>query len=291
MLFQIKAIIFGAGEGITDIKLQHGVSIIKCNIYDKELSDFFDECRFSMYRNNIGAINIIDNTVYCINAEFDINDEEYEAERTECEIVGIVDKQIRLLRLYLGRYIYTKEYRYECKECGICGTIPSPDFQTEDVINTNVDIDKNYEISKILEEDIPLKNKWIYNVFLVYEKSFSKDIEISFITIVTALEMIFVDGDNAIKEKLSKRIAVYLSDDDKEKNEIYTYIRKLYKKRSSFVHDGENDNIETQEIWYMRGIVRQVILQFMNTIKTKKEFCAELVTKVKNTDNFIELNK
>lgn len=291
MIFQVKTIIFGAGEGITDIKLQHGISIVKYNIYDKEISRFFDEYRFGMYKKYSGAINVIDNSVYCMNVEVDINDEEYEEERTELKIVGSVDKQIRLLRLYLGRYIYTKEYRYECKERRICGTIPSPDFQTEDVINTNVDLDKNYEISKVLEEDIPFKNKWIYNVFLVYEKSFSKDVEISFITIVTALEMIFVDGDNSQKEKLSKRIAVYLSDVDSEKNEIYTKIRKLYKKRCSFVHEGENNNIETQEIWYMRGIVRQIVLQFMNTIKTKKEFCAELVTKVKNTDNFIDLSK
>jgi hypothetical protein len=96
--------------------------------------------------------------------------------------------------------------------------------------------------------------------------------------------MIFVDDDNAIKERLSKRIAVYMSNDFHVRQDIYKHIKKLYKKRCAFVHEGKNELITMDELWYLRNIANKVIIQFMHTNKTKKEFCAELVEKVKSVD-------
>lgn len=49
------------------------------------------------------------------------------------------------------------------------------------------------------------------------------------------------------------------------------------------MHEGKNDLIKMDEIIYMRNIVERVIIQFMESEKTKKDFCTELIKKVENT--------
>lgn len=284
---QIGTILFGVGDGITKIKLNSDCSIIKGNIFDKDILEFLDETPSSMRRKYPDAINHTDGTFYWIKAEYMINSMEFVENETELKYLTLIDKQIRMLRLSLKRYVYVKDFRYIVnisKDSRICSNFPSPDFGTEETINSAINLSEYTEIERILKEDIPFDNHWIYNVFLVYEKSFSKDIEVSFITIVSALEMIFVDDNNHIKEKLSKRIAVYMSNDFDVQQDIYKQIKKMYKKRCAFVHEGKNELITMDELWYLRNIANKVIIQFMQTNKKKKDFCTELVEKVKSVD-------
>lgn len=286
MKLQVGVILFGVGEGITTIELQEGCCICKASIFDKEILCFYDDNPLNMQKKYADAINT-DGTFYWINAEFVLNCDEYKKNETELKYLTIIDKQIRMLRLVLGRYIFAKDFRYIVnlqEEYRICGSFPSPDLATESIDTSNIDIQNAINTQNLLKLDIPFKNGWIYNVFLVYEKSFSKDIEVSFVTTVTALEMLFLDNNQAIKEKISKRIAVYLSDEYEERRKIYKYIGELYKKRCEFVHEGKNNSITMGEITYMRDIIRRVIIQFMDSEKTKKEFCVELVERINCTD-------
>ena len=242
MILKIGAILFGVGEGITKVKLNENCSILRGSIYDKDILQFFDEIPLNMQEKYADAINHTDGTFFMIKAKFDINKNEYKENDTELKYLTIIDKQIRILRLYLGRYIYAKDFRYitnVTENYRICSNFPSPDLATEDVINSDVEINSICEIEKLPGADIPFKNNWMYNVFLVYEKSFSKDIEVSFITIMTALEMIFVDNNQAIKEKISKRIAVYLSNDCEERKNIYEKMKSLYKKGARLCMKGK----------------------------------------------------
>lgn len=285
MVLQIGAILFGVGDGITEIKMNKGCSIIRGSIYDKDILNFFDEIPLNMQKKYTDAINHNDGTFYWIKAEYSINNKEYINDETELEYLTRIDKQVRMLRLSLKRYMYVKDFRYIVNISDshrVCGNFPSPDLATEETINTDIVVNNIDEIEKLLKVDIPFKNKWIYNIFLVYEKSFSKDIEVSFVTIVTALEMIFLDNNKCIKEKMSKRIAVYLSDNYDERKEIYEKVRTLYEKRCNFVHEGKNNLITVDEIIYMRNIVSRIIIQFMESEKTKKDFYTELIKKVES---------
>lgn len=233
MILQIGAILFGVGEGITQIKLREECSIVKGSIYDKEIIQFYDEIPLNLQKKYVDAINPKDGTFYWIKAKCNLNRDEYIEDKTELEYLTIIDKQVRLLRLSLGRYVYVKDFRYIVnisQNERVCGDFPSPDLAMEETRDSDIIVESIDKVERLLKNQIPFKNKWIYNVFLVYEKSFSKDIEVSFVTIVTALEMIFLDDNRNIKDKMSKRIAVYLSDDCNERRKIFEKIRNLYKK-------------------------------------------------------------
>lgn len=283
MNIKIGAILYGVGEGITDINIKQSMFIEKASIYDNKIIEFFDKLPLDMLKIYSDAINVKTGEFYWIRAEFKIEKSCYVKKQTDLEYLTLVDKQIRMLRLLIGRYIYVKDFRYTIVHDKIYRTIsnfPSPDLATEYITHSKINLCNVKDIEKLIMTNLPFDNQWIYNVFLVYEKSYSKDLEISFITIMTALEMIFLNNDKNIKENLSQRISVYLSKEENQIKETYNRIRQLYKKRSCFVHEGKNNNISMDEINYMREIVRSVIITFMKTDKTKKDFCNELINDV-----------
>lgn len=276
MIIHIGAILFGVSDEIAKITLNEGCSIEKRSIYDKKITRFFDENILQLQKNYTNAIDFNNDTFWWIKAEYNIKKGCYVEDITELEYITCLDKKVRMLRLSLGKYVYVKDFRYVIdidEHETVCGNVNSTDLAMEEIINTDFVIKNVNEVEKLLKVDIPFKNEWIYKIFLVYEKSFSKDIEISFVVIFVALEMIFLNNDNHKREKLSRRIAKYLTDDCDKQDKIYNNIKQLYKKRGNFVHEGKNTKITNEEVEFLRSIVRNIIIQNVESEKIKKDFC------------------
>jgi hypothetical protein len=57
--------------------------------------------------------------------------------------------------------VYVKDFRYIVnisKDSRICSNFPSPDFGTEETINSAINLDEYNEVESIIETDIPFDN-------------------------------------------------------------------------------------------------------------------------------------
>lgn len=123
-----------------------------------------------------------------------------------------------------------------------------------------------------------------------YNESFeSEKVSIRYILIFSALEAIFNLDTHNVTEKISTYSAKLLAeDDDKEYNQIYTNIKKLYKKRSDYIHGSKTNNIteidENQLRYYVRKIINTYWIIIWQTKKTAKQILEYL-----NSDQKLEL--
>ena len=110
-----------------------------------------------------------------------------------------------------------------------------------------------------------------------YNDSFdSEKISNRFILIFSSLEAIFNLDSGDITEKISKYTAKLLAENNLELyNEIYSNIKKLYKKRCDYVHGSKINNIGELDEKLLRKYARKIIIAYwiiiMNTKKTAKE--------------------
>jgi hypothetical protein len=92
--------------------------------------------------------------------------------------------------------------------------------------------------------------------------------------------MIFLKGEQGKKEILSKRSAVYLYDDEEQVLSHYEKIKRIYKKRSDFVHDGKYQHIDTDDIVFLRQCLRTTISKLLDDKRSKIERITELKVQV-----------
>lgn len=85
--------------------------------------------------------------------------------------------------------------------------------------------------------------------------------------LITTLEVMFLSKDyGSKKEMLSRRIAVFLGQDDAEINSLYTYVKGAYVDRSDAVHEG--GNITKDRLNELRNLVRRCIKKYMSYIES-----------------------
>ena len=92
--------------------------------------------------------------------------------------------------------------------------------------------------------------------------------------------MIFLKGEQGKKEVLSKRSAVYLYDDKEQVLSHYEKIKRIYKKRSDFVHDGKYQDIARDDIVFLRQCLRTTILKLLDDKRNKTQRITELKAQV-----------
>lgn len=110
-----------------------------------------------------------------------------------------------------------------------------------------------------------------------YNDSFeSEKISSRYILIFSALEAIFNLDTEDVTEKISRYSAKLLAEDnEKEYNQIYTDIKKLYKKRCDYIHGSKTNNINEVDENLLRRYVRKIIIAYwmiiLNTKMTSRQ--------------------
>lgn len=123
-----------------------------------------------------------------------------------------------------------------------------------------------------------------------YNDSFeSEKISSRYILIFSSLEAIFNLDLEDITEKISRYSAKLLAEEnEKEYKQVYSDIRKLYKKRCDYIHGSKTNNILDEDEKLLRFYVRKIILAYwMIILYTKKT--AKQILEYLNSDEKLDL--
>ena len=136
---------------------------------------------------------------------------------------------------------------------------------------------KNDEIERAyLKRDIqPLRHQYINLAFDNFELSFNvQNIGLSFLTLVTALEVIFGSGAH----RVARNAAVLLGTSKKESIKTYKEISEYYEKRSYLLHSGKYDKITHDDMINLRTYCRKCICYCIKINQSKRKLLDELNT-------------
>lgn len=94
---------------------------------------------------------------------------------------------------------------------------------------------------------------------------------VRFLNYNIAMECIFTTSDKKIKEQLSERVALFLTDSNSEREKIKGKVRKIYKLRSEIVH---GDSLEKPKIEKVNDLIlsleNYLRLTYLEILKDKK---------------------
>ncbi len=123
-----------------------------------------------------------------------------------------------------------------------------------------------------------------------YNDSFeSEKITSRYILIFSALEAIFNLDTEDVTEKISRYSAKLLAEGDEEEyKQIYSDIRKLYKKRCDYIHGSKTNNILEADEKLLRFYVRKIILAYWTIVLYTKK-TAKQILEYLNSDEKLDL--
>lgn len=284
------AVIFGADETLLSVQLVDGFSFERLSLIPRKdhLNNIFDTTDFGLRRdyesarideNSLDVICAVKKTKYRILLG---NEDDYYGEYTDKDLVSL-DNQIRMIRLFyegpvrfmkmatvmkvsgdqLGEYIgsYSATSVIPIGEAIITNELSKLHLTSTEAAAINAKLSANF---------FPLQDKLLNFVHKFFDLSYHTEGFISVSLLITALEMLFLNGEQGKKERLSKRCACYISEQESDIAQIYTRLKEAYRKRCDFVHDGEISNITMEEILFLRECTRKSLIRALED-KTPKD--------------------
>ena len=108
---------------------------------------------------------------------------------------------------------------------------------------------------------IPLEKQWLNLSLENYNQSYkSFENNLSFLSLMISLEILFNPGIYELKYRISRNAAVFLGNfNGMDSKKVYSEISKLYDDRSKIVHTGRTDIIDDSDLLKLRGYVRESI--------------------------------
>ena len=309
--YVIKAILFGVDETVVNsLDLGNSYKIKKDCMINHNLWEEFDYTAFGLRRiyetaklNDNLDVAILTKTeeIRYDNAILKIG-EGWFAEgknvediifKHENEEIDYVDKKMRIVRLYSENGFNIKEllintevinestnevlYNHNSK-------IPFPDRIIGDIdkltLSNKDEIDSiNSFILKIDLDfrDSKFSSKILSSATFLYDQSYTSPVEtLRFIVCVIGLESLLVDGNSELSYRLSRNCAMLLSSNSGEYLELLSKMKKIYKKRSDYVHNGIMKSLEEQDVVETRKILRNVIFKIIERNISQESLIKEL---------------
>ena len=309
--YVIKAILFGVDETVVNsLDLGNSYKIKKDCMINHNLWEEFDYTAFGLRRiyetaklNDNLDVAILTKTeeIRYDNAILKIG-EGWFAEgknvediifKHENEEIDYVDKKMRIVRLYSENGFNIKEllintevinestnevlYNHNSK-------IPFPDRIIGDIdkltLSNKDEIDSiNSFILKIDLDfrDSKFSSKILSSATFLYDQSYTSPVEtLRFMVCVIGLESLLVDGNSELSYRLSRNCAMLLSSNSGEYLELLSKMKKIYKKRSDYVHNGIMKSLEEQEVVETRKILRNVIFKIIERNISQESLIKEL---------------
>ena len=299
--YTMTAVVFGADETLLNIELINGFKFVKRSLMPlvDHLDTVFETDAMGLRRdyetavvnkNRLEVISVEKNVLF----ELESNEAYQTFHQYSVNDFASIDDQIRTIRfLNEGalrlKKIAVKMSSYEAKVDGVntashYNTIfpISESYVSKPLALLHLDDDAilktNFQIKHNL---IPLSDTSLNICHAYYDLSYFNEKYVSIVLLITALEMIFLKGEPKEKKKmLAKRSAVYLYDDEAQVISHYENVKRVYKKRSDFVHDGKYQDIVMDDIVFLRQCLRTTILQLLNDSRNKSERIKALKQKV-----------
>ena len=296
--YKIKAILFGVDETIiNNLELGNSYFVERDSMTNNKLWEAFDYTAFGLRRmyeeaklNSNLEVALLkkadevsyDNAILIAGKgwfvdEKDIIDIIYDY---EIEQMNYVDEKMRIIRLFSENGFNIKELlinaeviNQENDEIVLNhnSKIPLPDRiigVTEKLSLSNSDkvIKINSFISKmdLRFKDSKFSPKILSSAAFLYDQSYTSPVvTLRFMVGVIGLESLLVDGNSELSYRLSRNCAMLLSSNLDEYLELLTKMKKIYKKRSDYVHNGIVKSLEEKEVIEVRSILRNVIFKII----------------------------
>jgi hypothetical protein len=119
---------------------------------------------------------------------------------------------------------------------------------------------------------LPFAKPFLQLAFENFELSYQiSDINLSFLVLMISLETLFNLGHQELRYRVSRNAAVLLGKENGDSKNIFSKIKKLYDKRSKFVHTGESNIINREDLLKLRYYVRESIKEINKIDKNKDE--------------------
>lgn len=299
--YTMTAVVFGADETLLNIELVNGFKFVKRSLMPlvDHLDTVFETDAMGLRRDYETAVVDKEHlNVICVekklSLEIDSRDANVIFNQNTVNDFATIDDQIRTIRFLNEGALRLKKIAFKMsseKATNNHGVNMSSHY------NAIVPISESYSSKPIallhLDDDAILKTNFQIKCNLIplsdtslnichayYDLSYFNETYVSIVLLITALEMIFLKGEQGKKEILSKRSAVYLYDDEEQVLSHYEKIKRIYKKRSDFVHDGKYQDIATDDIVFLRQCLRTTILKLLDDKRSKIERITELKVQV-----------
>lgn len=162
--------------------------------------------------------------------------------------------------------------------------IPFPDRIIGDIDKLTLsNKDEIHSINSfILKIDLDFKDsnfssKILSSTTFLYDQSYTSPVAtLRFMVCVIGLESLLVDGNSELSYRLSRNCAMLLSSNSDEYLELLSKMKKIYKKRSDYVHNGMVKSLEEQEVVEARKILRNVIFKIIEKNISQESLIKEL---------------
>jgi len=119
---------------------------------------------------------------------------------------------------------------------------------------------------------LPFAKPFLQITFENFELSYQiSDINLSFLVLMISLETLFNLGHQELRYRVSRNAAVLLGKGNEDSKNIFSKIKKLYDKRSKFVHTGESNIINREDLLRLRYYVGESIKEINKINKNKNE--------------------
>ena len=126
-------------------------------------------------------------------------------------------------------------------------------------------------------ESLKTRHKYINFALDNYSQSYRvAHTELEFITLMIALEAIFNDGKQELRNKVSRGCAVLLGKTKVTSRKTFKDIRDLYDKRSILVHTGDKKKIQQNDVLLLKDYVRKSLLRVVELGLPKQKLLIQL---------------
>ena len=297
--YTVTAVVFGADETLLNIELVNGFKFVKRSLMPFDhLDDVFETDAMGLRRDYEAAVVDKEHLgVICVEKkllfEIDCRDANTIFNQNTVNDFALIDDQIRTIRFLSEGALRIKKIAFKMSSekatnhgvnmsSHYNAIVPiSESYSSKPFALLHLDDDAilktNFQIKNNL---IPLSDTSLNICHAYYDLSYFNETYVSIVLLITALEMIFLKGEQGKKEILSKRSAVYLYDDEEQVLSHYEKIKRIYRKRSDFVHDGKYQDIARDDIVFLRQCLRTTILKLLDDKRNKTQRITELKAQV-----------
>jgi hypothetical protein len=130
----------------------------------------------------------------------------------------------------------------------------------------------------LAEQEFPFTLPYIQLAYENFEQSYTEeDLKLKYLLLMIAAEVLFNDGPQELRYRISRGTAVLLGDTADEGRQIFRTMRQLYDKRSLLVHTGTAAGLSMDDVRQLRSLVRRAIVR-LSALRLSKEQLSEHLT-------------
>lgn len=291
-IFSVNAVAFGTDESILGLNLCDGFSFQRKSLMPLKdhLDEVFETDAMGLRREYELARFDDSLDVICItkHTELDIpisKAYDYFTKMADESLLSL-DNQIRAIRLVIETPLRCKKIMFRLvqdKNTYEHLFSVNESMTTHEISRFHCEENEFDALSEAIRKiSFPLSDKILNIAHMHYDLSYHQNRYISVTLLVAVLEMLYLNDEGAKKERLSKRCAIFLMENNCDIMHTYNRLKQIYKKRSEFVHEGTFYDITDDDILFLRRCVRESILKLINDNRTKQERIANIRSMVES---------